>query len=342
MKWFRHYHGLVTDPKLHRIASDLGVRRHVVGMAWCAVLEYGSDNSADRGSVAGLSAKTLAYMTDCSEAKAAGCLAAFRSTGMIDGDKIRAFSERNYDSDDAYKRVVKHRQRQNLNGIRSKNDRETIQSEANPIENQNRNALENNETCEKETFLVTVDETPHRQRQIHSKKEREENSTKEPANGTALALIAAPQPPAKPACEFDRFWQAYPRRVAKEAARKAWGSALSSAEPAAIVEGAERYSRRCGASGTEAKFIAHPATWLNAHRWIDEDPTPVETFAPKGSNGNGQANTVGQLRLKSFHALVEHGFFDHPDPGGRDDGDVIGEGRNSGGLLIGFNAGGNK
>jgi hypothetical protein len=36
MHWFRYYHGLCTDPKLHRVARAAQVRRHVVIAAWCA------------------------------------------------------------------------------------------------------------------------------------------------------------------------------------------------------------------------------------------------------------------------------------------------------------------
>lgn len=74
------------------------------------------------------------------------------------------------------------------------------------------------------------------------------------------------QPPAAPA-EFGRFWQAYPRKVGKGAAEKAWKSALSRASPEQILDAVQRAEWH-----GNPRFIPHPATWLNQHRWLDEPP----------------------------------------------------------------------
>lgn len=68
---------------------------------------------------------------------------------------------------------------------------------------------------------------------------------------------------------FERFWSAYPRKVAVGAARKAWAALRPDPELAeAIIAGAERY--RAATAATEPKFVAHGATWLRAERWRDE------------------------------------------------------------------------
>lgn len=67
---------------------------------------------------------------------------------------------------------------------------------------------------------------------------------------------------------FDEFWSVYPRRVAKEAARKAYGKALKMAPPAVILDGAKRYARQ--RAGEDMAYTKHPATWLNAGCWGDE------------------------------------------------------------------------
>lgn len=64
---------------------------------------------------------------------------------------------------------------------------------------------------------------------------------------------------------FEDFWRAYPRRIAKEAARKAWLSVTKKTAPADIISGLARYT-----FSTDSQFIPHPATWLNQHRWADE------------------------------------------------------------------------
>lgn len=74
--------------------------------------------------------------------------------------------------------------------------------------------------------------------------------------------------------EFDRFWHAYPRRTAKPQARRAWERAVKRASVEVILAGAERYAAECAALGTEDRYVAHPATWLNNDRWDDQPTRP--------------------------------------------------------------------
>jgi hypothetical protein len=74
--------------------------------------------------------------------------------------------------------------------------------------------------------------------------------------------------PAEPL--FDEFWGVYPLKVGKGAARKAYRNALSRASSDEILAGAKRYA----ASKPDPKFTAHPTTWLNADRWLDEAAKP--------------------------------------------------------------------
>lgn len=79
--------------------------------------------------------------------------------------------------------------------------------------------------------------------------------------------------------DFEEFYAAYPRRVGKEAARRAFVKAVKTkAKASDIIEGARRYAAATAAAGTETRFIAHPATWLNAGRWSDDmqDAAPIE------------------------------------------------------------------
>jgi len=78
---------------------------------------------------------------------------------------------------------------------------------------------------------------------------------------------------------FGRFWLAYPRRVAKPDALKAWkklGLSFEAFEElmAALerAKASEQWQRDGG------KFIPHPATWLNKRRF--EDEAPMEAPAP--------------------------------------------------------------
>lgn len=75
---------------------------------------------------------------------------------------------------------------------------------------------------------------------------------------------------------FEEFWKAYPRRVGRGAARKAWAKVTLEADPDEIIVGAKRYAadpRR------DPNFTAHPSTWLNAERWTDEVVAPADPYA---------------------------------------------------------------
>ena len=46
-----------------------------------------------------------------------------------------------------------------------------------------------------------------------------------------------------------------------------------------IIDGGKRYA--ASMAGSEAKFIAHPTSWLNAERWADEpEPAPKPEIKP--------------------------------------------------------------
>ena len=77
---------------------------------------------------------------------------------------------------------------------------------------------------------------------------------------------------------FDRFWGAYPRKVSKADARKAFAKLNPDA---ALVEDMLRaldWQKRLPEWTKDGgQFIPYPATWLNARRWEDEpegSPTP--------------------------------------------------------------------
>lgn len=75
---------------------------------------------------------------------------------------------------------------------------------------------------------------------------------------------------------FDDFWNAYPRKVSKGQARKAWKPATKKASQDLIVAASYAFAEWCRHEETEQRFIAHPATWLNGERWNDEPPVRQE------------------------------------------------------------------
>ena len=69
--------------------------------------------------------------------------------------------------------------------------------------------------------------------------------------------------------EFDLFWQKYPRKVGKEAARRAWKSTAKKRPEIGVVLGALEIACQVWAKG-DPRFIPHPSTWLSQGRWGDE------------------------------------------------------------------------
>ena len=70
---------------------------------------------------------------------------------------------------------------------------------------------------------------------------------------------------------FDIFWEAYPRKIAKGAARDAWKKIKPTAELSEAIVlaiGEQAQSEQWRRDG--GKFIPYPSTWLNQSRWEDE------------------------------------------------------------------------
>ncbi|GAA2346725.1 hypothetical protein [Dactylosporangium salmoneum] len=72
--------------------------------------------------------------------------------------------------------------------------------------------------------------------------------------------------------DFDAFYAAYPKRVGRARALTAWTKAIKRASPAEITAGATRYAAE--RAGQDPAYTAHPASWLNADRWLDEPSRP--------------------------------------------------------------------
>lgn|GEM_PF-1959927 len=72
--------------------------------------------------------------------------------------------------------------------------------------------------------------------------------------------------------DFDRFWKVWPRKVAKEAARKVWQKIDLSDGLLDRILAAVELNKRSNPQWAKdnGQFIPHPATWLNGKQWNDE------------------------------------------------------------------------
>lgn len=76
--------------------------------------------------------------------------------------------------------------------------------------------------------------------------------------------------------DFDDFYNLYPRKVGKEAARKKFCVVRKTIDQKKLIDGVKAYAE--SVKGKEVEFIAHPATWLNQGRWDDELRPPKEDW----------------------------------------------------------------
>ena len=104
-----------------------------------------------------------------------------------------------------------------------------------------------------------------------------------PASASASASASAerepphPPAPASPSLHrfppgFEEFWSAYPRKVGKDAAAKAFAKRRVGSELLATMLRALASQRQSEQwQRDRGQYVPHPATWLNEGRWQDED-----------------------------------------------------------------------
>lgn len=101
--------------------------------------------------------------------------------------------------------------------------------------------------------------------------------------------------------DFDRWWEGYPDKTGKGAARKAFAKALTKTSLDQLIEGVERYKR----TKPLDRPWCNPATWLNQERWLD---VPANA-QPAATNGHSiefnelRAKTLAELARKGMHVL---------------------------------------
>lgn len=99
---------------------------------------------------------------------------------------------------------------------------------------------------------------------------------------------------------FNRFWAAYPRKVNKPAAIKAWNK-LAPDDATLDAMGAGFKAQLASDAWTRdgGQYIPHPATWLNGRRWEDQVLAPSEEDDPPG---------CGYITMPDGHRIIDPGI----------------------------------
>ena len=90
--------------------------------------------------------------------------------------------------------------------------------------------------------------------------------------------------------DFEAAWLAYPRKVSKKEAQRAWAR-LTQSQRFEVAHALPIHARYWQAKNTEKDYIPHFATWLNQERWTDE----IELPTPKDSMGDWWKTPSGIL-----------------------------------------------
>ena len=140
--------------------------------------------------------------------------------------------------------------------------------------------------------------TPTSDKQTASKTEAEVGSRKKEV-GSRIKEESIPPVSPPLGAGFEEFWAAYPRKVGKQAAWKAWSKLKPSAELTKAILAAVEYQRNCPQWQKDGgQYIPNPATWLNQGRWEDKLPTGT----PKGATGH-----LGEAELEAIRAVLADG-----------------------------------
>jgi len=109
-----------------------------------------------------------------------------------------------------------------------------------------------------------------------------------------------PKPPEGADDDFEKFWDVVPRKVGRGQAEKAWRAALKGADAATIIAAMKRYAEQ--RKGQEQQYTAHPSTWLNGKRWLDETNKPA---APATVELTSEHPTIAAIKAGKRHLLQQ-------------------------------------
>ena len=121
------------------------------------------------------------------------------------------------------------------------------------------------------------------------------------------------QPDIKPpstATNIEAIYQAYPRHVGKRVAHKAIEKALKHIGYPDLLAAVTEYA--AAVSGSDKKFVPHPATWFNNRRWEDDR----EEWKDEGRNGKPKRGAEATIDAAQNWAASFRGD-DGPDGGGQ-------------------------
>jgi hypothetical protein len=238
--------GYLDNPKIMEVfdASPIAVCMHIASVLYCA--QHLTDGFVSPGPMTrkvGASTSDVSLLTNAGLWHEAGHDCEFCPEVPAGKVYVHDYTEHNRTSEG-----VKRSSEAGKKGARARWDKENDA----PVSRANRMRIVSEPHCDSDEIAMA--------REKEREKERKNIKT-----------------PAKPSPEFDQFWISYPRKVGKEAARKAFTKAMTKTSTAKIMSGVE--DLRLRVAGKDPQFTPHPATWLNDGRW-DDEITAAQSVVP--------------------------------------------------------------
>ena len=254
MKWLRWYTGCTTDPKFQVIAKHSGQSVAAVIALWAMLLERAC-SASERGAIDGFDSESADVLLGLADGASKEILHTMQSRGLIEQGRIAKWEvrqPRREREDNSTERVRQHRERQ------KPVQRATLEdvTPCNATEHQGTPRLEESRR------IQNPPPPPPQGMEISARFKRERKTNTGPT----------PLPDA-----FAEFWAAYPRKVGRHAAEKAW-VALTKANALpdinTLLAAIENQAVALDWTRDSGRFCPYPATWLNNRRWDDVISAP--------------------------------------------------------------------
>lgn len=109
--------------------------------------------------------------------------------------------------------------------------------------------------------------------------------------------------------EFEQFWIAFPKKVGKKDAKRAWVKARDKPPLTDLLIALKGQKESAQWQREHGRFIPNPATWLNQGRWGDQltrqPKSLMEEFIERGNHGSGAIlQGVADARFAAMGGVV--------------------------------------
>ena len=316
MAWFKMHQELARHPKLKRFARGLGISEPTaIGhlfLLWSWAMDYAQD-----GDLSQIDDDDIADAMQWGGEPAA-MIEALLSCGM----REYGFLER-----DNHGHLILHNWYEHC-GVRFKQRAQGAERIRRHREKQSRNADVTRYTCVSNANVTRGEERRGEEKRGDSpptppggagagaeSSHHEEPPKAEPTNPSLTAERAQESAGARPNVDgkeaeppaaFAVFWAAYPRKVQKQTALKAWRTLVrQGASDADILNAAAAYQTASARKHTPPDKIMHPATFLREERWRDWLPPDGASYREAMNRGTGERSRQSDWRPMSYAEAVE-------------------------------------